>query len=112
MIQSGLLQALGYAVPPDLPTRHELASGLPVPMWHLQLPRLAIISAYQPVAEVEDLLDHMLQSRHYGGDHVPKPLQGETWADTKSEAVFGAETALRYVLLLGLDQWPLLDRYK
>ena len=111
-IQSGLLQALGYAALPDIPIRHELVAGLPVPMWHLQLPRLAIIPAYQPGAEAEDLLDHKLQPRHYGGDAVPKHLQGETWADMLSDAVFGAETAPRYVLLVGLDHWLLLDRYK
>lgn len=111
-IQSGLLVALGYAAPPDMPIRHELVAGLPVPMWHLQLPRLAIIPAYQPGAEADDLLDHKLQPRHYGGDPVPKHLQGETWAEMLSDAVFGAETAPRYVLLIGLDQWLLLDRYK
>jgi hypothetical protein len=111
-IQSGLLQALGYAAPPDLPIRHELVPGLPIPMWHLQLPRLAIIPAYQPGAEAEDLLDHKLQPRHYDGDPVPKALQGETWADMLSDAVFGADTAPRYVLLIGLDHWLLLDRYK
>ncbi len=111
-IQSGLLQALGYAAPPELPVRHVLVPGLPIPMWHLQLPRLAIIPAYQPGAEAEDLLDHKLQPSHYGGDTVPKQLHGETWADMLSDAVFGADNAPRYVLLIGLDHWLLLDRYK
>jgi hypothetical protein len=94
-IQSGLLQALGYAAPPDLPIQHELVPGLPIPMWHLQMPRLAIIPAYQPGAENEDLLDHKLQSRHYGGEPVPKHLLNETWADMLSDAVFGADIALQ-----------------
>jgi hypothetical protein len=50
---------------------------------------------------LEDLTDHKLQPRHYGGDPVPKHLQGETWAEMLSDAVFGAETAPRYVLLIG-----------
>ena len=111
-IQTGLLQALGYAAPAKLPTPHELVPGSPVPLWHLQLPQLAVIPAYRPGAENEDLLDHALASLHYGGEPVPKALQGETWAELLSDAVFGADAAPRYVLLVGLDQWLLLDRYK
>ncbi|PKO70217.1 MAG: N-6 DNA methylase [Betaproteobacteria bacterium HGW-Betaproteobacteria-16] len=111
-IQAGLLQALGYAAPAKLPASHELVPGSPIPLWHLQLPQLAVIPAYRPGAEDEDLLDHALNSLHYGGEAVPNALQGETWADLLSDAVFGADTAPRYVLLAGLDQWLLLDRYK
>ena len=111
-IQAGLLQALGYISPAKLPARHELVPGLPIPFWYLQLPQLAVIPAYQPGAENEDLLDHALVSLHFGGEPVPNVLNGETWADMLSDAVFRAETAPRYVLLVGLDQWLLLDRYK
>jgi hypothetical protein len=111
-IQAGLLLALGYDTPTTLPAVHELMPGLPMPFWHLQLPRLAIIPAYQPGAENEDLLDHKLQSMHLGGLAVPSPLQGETWADMLSDAVFGAEHPPRYLVLVGLDHWLLLDRYK
>jgi len=111
-LQGGLLQALGYANSGKLPTPHELVPGQPIPFWHLQVPRLAVIPAYQPGAEDEDLLDHALISLHYGGEPVPNALHGETWAEMLSDAVFGAETAPRYVLLAGLDQWLLLDRYK
>lgn len=111
-LQAGLLQALGYATPPKLPVVHELTPGLPLPFWHLQLPWLAIIPAYQPGAENDDLLDHQLQSLHLGGQAVPSALQGETWADMLSDALFASEHPPRYVLLAGLDQWLLLDRYK
>ncbi|MBN9373045.1 MULTISPECIES: class I SAM-dependent DNA methyltransferase [unclassified Hydrogenophaga] len=111
-LQTGLLQALGYATPPKAPAVHELVPGLPVPLWQLQLPRLAIVPAYQPGAENEDLLDHRLQSLHLGGQAVPPAMQRETWAELLSDAVFGAEQPPRYVLLLGLDHWLLLDRYK
>lgn len=111
-IQAGLLQALGYAPPANLPTLRELVPGSPIPLWHLQLPQLAVIPAYRPGGEDEDLLDHALTSLHYGGEAVPNALHGETWADMLSDAVFGADTAPRYVLLAGLDQWLLLDRYK
>ena len=111
-LQSGLLQALGHMAPGKQPTLHELAVGQPLPFWQLQLPQLAITPAYQPGAENEDLLDHKLLSLHYGGEQVPQALHGETWADLLSDAVFGADTPPRYVLLCGLDEWLLLDRYK
>lgn len=111
-IQSGLLQALGYATPPRSLTLHELAPGLPLPVWHLQGQRLAIIPAYQPSREDDDLLDHQLTAFHYGPEPLPPQVKGETWADLLSDAVFGADQPPRYVLLLGLDEWLLLDRYK
>lgn len=111
-LQTGLLLALGHAAPGKLPTAHELAAGQPLPFWHLQLPQLAIVPAYQPGAENEDLLDHGLMSLHYGGEPVPQALRFDTWADLLSDVVFGADTPPRYVLLCGLDEWLLLDRYK
>lgn len=111
-LQSGLLQALGHAAPAKLPVAYELVAGQPLPFWHLQLPQLAIVPAYQPGAENEDLLDHSLMSLHYGGEPVPQALRDETWADLLSDVVFGTDTPPRYVLLCGLDEWLLLDRYK
>jgi hypothetical protein len=111
-LQAGLLQALGYPAPAQLPTAHELVPGMAVPAWHLQAPRLVVIPAYQPGAEQEDLLDHKLVSLLYGPDGVPRELQGEPWADLLTDAIFGAETPPRYVILAGLDEWLLLDRYK
>ena len=81
-------------------------------MWHLQGQRLAIIPAYQPSREDDDLLDHQLTAFHYGTEPLPSQVKGETWADLLSDAVFGADQPPRYVLLLGLDEWLLLDRYK
>ena len=111
-LQSGLLQALGYPAPSKLPTAHEIAPGMALPVWHLQSPRLLVIPAYQPGAEEEDLLDQKLVSLLYGTDGVPRELQGKTWAELLSDAVFGADTPPRYVILAGLDEWLLLDRYK
>ncbi|WP_459190553.1 DNA methyltransferase family protein [Ralstonia pseudosolanacearum] len=111
-LQTGLLQALGYTQPPRSPVLHELVEGLPVPLWYLQSERLAIIPVYQFGAESEDILDHQLTAFHYGGEPVPAELHGEDWADMLSDAVFGADRPPRYVLLVGLDEWLLLDRYK
>lgn len=111
-LQSGLLLALGYDAPGKLPFAQELAAGQPLPFWYLQLPQLAVLPAYQPGAENEDILDHGLLSLHYGDEAVPQALRNETWADLLSDAVFGVDTPPRYVLLCGLDEWLLLDRYK
>jgi hypothetical protein len=127
-LQAGLLHALGYSAPGKTAPIVELVPGQPLPLWQLlakggsagqsaaaaaMLPsQLAIVPAYQPGAEDEDLLDHKLTHLHYGGDNVPPALKGEAWASIVSEAIFGAENPPRYVILLGLDHWLLLDRYK
>ncbi|MBP7544619.1 MAG: class I SAM-dependent DNA methyltransferase, partial [Acidovorax sp.] len=111
-MQTGLLQALGYAPPARSCTLHEFSTGLPVPLWHLQGQRLAIIPAYQPSREDDDLLDHALTAFHYGAEPLPPQIKGQSWAELLSDAVFGGEQPPRYVLLLGLDEWLLLDRYK
>lgn len=111
-LQAGLLQALGYPAPAKLPQVQELVPGLPLPTWHQHGTRLLVLPAYQPGAEQEDLLDHTLISLLYGSEGVPRPLQDEPWSVLLSDAVFGADAPPRYVLLLGLDEWLLLDRYK
>ncbi len=127
-LQSGLLQALGYAAPdtPESIKHLELVAGQAIPVWSLiakdaaagainaaiQQPQLAIVAAYQPGFENEDLLDHTLSALQYGELEIPSAVKGQTWADLVSEAVFSAEQAPRYVLVLGLDEWLLLDRYK
>ncbi len=128
-LQTGLLQALGYSIQADAAQRPvELVAGQAIPLWSLMAkdassqttaaqlamhpPQLAIAPAYQPGQEGEDLLDHALTRLHYAGADVPAPLVGESWDSIVSEALFGADLAPRYVLLVGLDQWLLLDRYK
>ncbi len=136
-LQSGLLQALGYPGVSGFSVKsgpgvyaesassyqtssdkapaaqlHSFTPGLPLPVWHLQGQRLAIIPAYQPSREDDDLLDHQLTAFHYGAEPLPPHIKGETWANLLGDAVFGADQPPRYVLLLGLDEWLLLDRYK
>ncbi len=111
-LQSGLLHALGYRRPPRTLTLHEFVSGLPVPVWDVQGARLAIVPAYRASGEDDDILDNQLSDFHYGGEPVPPGLRGETWATMLSDAVFGSDEPPRYVLLVGVDEWLLLDRYK
>jgi hypothetical protein len=49
---------------------------------------------------------------HYGEHEIPSLVKDQNWAELVSEALFGADLAPRYVLVLGLDEWLLLDRYK
>lgn len=128
-LQTGLLEALGYAIKKDAAEHPvELVAGQAIPLWSLlakdasahisaaqlalQPPQLAIVPAYRPGAEDEDLLDHTLISLHYAGADVPAQLVGEGWDSLVSEAIFGADQSPRYVLLIGLNEWLLLDRYK
>ena len=127
-LQSGLLQALGYSAPANIDAiKHiELVAGQAIPVWNLlakdatatavnaaiQQPQLAIVAAYQPGLENEDLLDQTLSALHYGDYEIPSAVKGQSWAELVSEALFAADLAPRYVLVLGLDEWLLLDRYK
>jgi hypothetical protein len=127
-LQSGLLQALGYSAPANIEAiKHlELVAGQAIPVWSLlakdatanavnaaiQQPQLAIVAAYQPGLENEDLLDQTLSALHYGDHEMPSAVKGQSWAELVSEALFAAELSPRYVLVLGLDEWLLLDRYK
>ena len=127
-LQSGLLQSLGYAAPanPEAIKHLELVAGQAIPVWSLlakdattnavhaamQQPQLAIVAAYQPGLENEDLLDHTLSAFHFGEHEIPSAVKNQSWAELVSEALFAADLAPRYVLVLGLDEWLLLDRYK
>jgi len=94
------------------PDAQRLSALTPFAGHSFAAPQLAIVPAYQPGMESEDLLDHQLGHLHYSGQNVPPALKGQAWAAMVSEALFGAENPPRYVILLGLDHWLLLDRYK
>jgi len=117
-LSAGLLQALGYTQDQRMvATQHEFVPGLPVPVWQVlgaahQAPQLVIVPAYNPAQDGDDLLDHTLSTLHYQGEPVPPMLKGEAWASMASDALFGADHPPRYVILAGLTEWLLLDRYK
>jgi hypothetical protein len=113
-LQAELLAALGFTLQPS---QWEGVPGHPVPVWQVfndrqQGPRLLLVPAFSPAQRDEDPLEQELTAHHYNGLPVPKPLQGLTMAEVVSEALFGAEHAPRFVLLVGKDQWLLLDRFK
>lgn len=109
-----LFSALGYQ---PSPAQWEGVTGLPVPVWQVirdsqHAAKLLIIPAFNPDQRDEDPLEHNLKPLHYQGIPVPKALAGLSMAEVISEAVFAAEQPPRFVLLIGLDQWLLLDRFK
>jgi len=113
-LQEGLLRALGYGV---APTRHEFVPGLPLLVWQLlgdphKAPQLVVVPAYNPGQEEDDVLDQKLSTVHYDGLPVPQELQGELWVAIVSDAIFGGDAPPRYVIVVGLNEWLLLDRYK
>ena len=113
-LQGGLLRALGYGL---APAQHEFVPGSPVLVWQLlgdphKTPQLVVVPAYNPGQEEDDVLDQKLASVHYDGLPVPQDLQGESWAAIVSDAIFGGDAPPRYVIVVGLNEWLLLDRYK
>ena len=113
-LHTPLIEALGYNIEPH---QLELQPGMPVPVWaslgqRHQPPQVVIVPAYQPGHDEDDPLDNPLTAIHYDGVEIPKPFKGLTWLEILSEALFGADRPPRYVILIGLKEWLLLDRYK
>ena len=49
---------------------------------------------------------------HYAGVPVPPVLAEADVASIVSDALFGADHAPRFIILVGLHEWLLLDRFK
>jgi hypothetical protein len=113
-VQQGLLQAMRYAITPQY---LELQAGMPVPVWQVigdagTAPQVLVVPAYNPGQEEDDILDQRLSAVHYAGVPVPPALAEEDFASIVSDALFGADQAPRFVILVGLHEWMLLDRFK
>lgn len=112
-LQLPLLQAFGYAIEPAVLT---LVEGLPLRIWQRlgpadRAPQLLVIPAAVHGYAEEDILDQPIDLSVFPGE-PPRDARDATWADWLSEAVFGADHPPRFVLLVGLDDWLLVDRYK
>lgn len=113
-MHSGLLAALGYEFKPD---RLELESGAALQTWAIlgeadKAPQLLIAPAYNPDQEQDDLLDVRVTLRSDNGRPLPPALRDSSLAEVVSKDIFGAEMPHRFVILAGLDEWVLLDRFK
>ena len=109
-----LLKALGYQLEPEMfePNEHH-----PMPTWLVRRdgqgnPRLLIVPAYNPGQEEDSVLDQKLKPAHFGGQEVPAAYRNYTWLEILSETIFAAEKPPRYVFLVGLKEWILVDRMK
>lgn len=112
-LQQPLLQAFGYAIEPAVLT---LVEGHPLRIWQRlgpaeRAPQLLVIPAAVHGYADEDILDQPIDLSVFPGE-PPRDARDATWADWLSEAVFGADHPPRFVLLVGLDDWLLVDRYK
>jgi hypothetical protein len=109
-----LLEALGYKLSDEM---FEPIDRHPMPTWLVRRdgqgnPRLLIIPAYNPGQEEESVLDQKLKSVHFDGQEVPPAYRNYTWLEILSETIFASEKPARYVLLVGLREWVLIDRMK
>lgn len=112
-LQQPLLRAFGYAIEPSVLS---LVDGQPLRIWQRlgpegRTPQLLVIPAAAHGHEDEDILDQPIDLSVFPGE-PPKDARDATWADWLSDAVFGADHPPRFVLLVGLDDWLLVDRYK
>jgi hypothetical protein len=75
-------------------------------------PQVLVVPAYNPGQEEDDILDQRLSAVHYAGVPVPPLLAGADFASIVSDGLFGADHAPRFIILVGLQEWLLLDRFK
>jgi hypothetical protein len=75
-------------------------------------PQVLVVPAYNPGQEEDDILDQRLAAVHYAGVPVPSALAGADFASIVSDGLFGADHAPRFIILVGLHEWLLLDRFK
>ena len=130
-----LLSALGFDLSPG---EFEWRDDQPLPVWSLvgrqpAVPDLALVPAFNPAQlpgdqgtgarwtgrdEAPDTLDMTLTAEHFRIAELPAAYLGKngqgakTWADLLSDNLLGAPRPPRFVLLIGVQEWLLIDRFK
>lgn len=121
-----LLHALGFVIAPE---EFDWIGGQPLPIWarvgrHAGLPELIVVPAFDPDRRTRgedgdpDPLAVTLSARHFAIEELPTAYLGQDrrtprpLADILSDAVFAADHPPRFVLLAGMAEWVLIDRFK
>lgn len=111
-LQRPLLEALGY---PLCPAILPLVEANPIRIWlSVGTPdraQLVVIPAAAVDHQQDDVLDQPIDLDVYPGE-PPREAREASWTEWLSAAVFSADAAPRFVLLVGVDDWLLLDRFK
>ncbi len=121
-----LLTTLGFNIDPD---EYEWRDDEPIPVWnqvgrHEAVPDLVVLPAFNPEQwtdledRVVDALDATLAAQHFHIAELPAAYNGKNkngpkrWADLLSDSIFAAAQPPRFVLLIGQQEWLLIDRFK
>jgi type I restriction-modification system DNA methylase subunit len=125
-----LLETLGFDIDPD---EYEWRDDEPIPVWsrigrHEAVPDLVVIPAFHPHQRlnlattqedrVVDTLDVNLAAQHFRIAELPAAYTAKIgkdpkrWADLLSDSIFAAAQPPRFVLLIGQQEWLLVDRFK
>lgn len=121
-----LLTALGFTLSPD---EYEWQNDQPIPTWarvgrNAAVPEVVVLPAFNPAQwtgredQSIDLLDTTLAAEHFRIAELPAAYLGKhhkgpkAWADLLADAIFAAAQPPRFVLLIGVQEWLLVDRFK
>jgi type I restriction-modification system DNA methylase subunit len=134
-----LLTTLGFNIDID---EYEWRDDEPIPVWsrvgrHEAVPDLVVLPAFNPelwsnlgpnlgTAQEDgavDTLDATLSAQHFRIAELPAAYNGrpgtdskgkgpKPWADLLSDSIFAAAQPPRFVLLIGQQEWLLIDRFK
>ncbi len=121
-----LLEALGFTPEPD---EYEWHDDEPIPVWcqagrNSAVPDLVVLPAFDPgqwagqEEQVVDTLDSTLVARHFRIAELPSAFlyktgkASKTWSDLLSDSIFAAAQPPRFVMLIGQQEWLLIDRFK
>src|SRR5262249_5450746 len=94
-----------------------LQAGMPVLVWQVlgdagKAPPVVGVPAYNPGQGEDDILDQQLSAGHYGGGPGPSLLASGGFAALLPNGAVGGGPAPRFIVLVGLQEWLLLDRFK
>ncbi len=113
-MNEGLLDALGYEIKPE---RLPVEPGAITEIWVLlgaadKAPQLLIAPAYDANQEQDDALETHVTLAADERRAPSATLKSPVWSDVVSKIIFSDDMPPRFVILAGVDEWVLLDRFK